>query len=1082
MIVLAIAAALLIAGWTMADDARSKPDLLHDLTSTPVSRMPERASRLCATYPDTMTQLELDLIAHRWVSRQLDLPPDIRNRDAIVSAMQKSISDPAVSYASETFALASRDRSTPSPDPDNVTIQHLANLKARISDAIASRESSPAKAAEALVEAAGLSQEVGLDLTTAAITRELGDIYHYDMSSYIHAESFYHTALDTFRSYRCAASTASVYDAWGTLSMALGRYADSVQHYTDAARQWLELINEDPSQSRNRDRAGLAYMRAGEAAEANGDYTGALELMRTYGRRELRIWSITTKSYDLLVSNLITIAEFVQNKCKSAKEALDLLDEAGNAARLQNDPLLQARVYEQKARVYASQNTTKSAAFAATARQRQADLLRAAAAAGDSALAWIASQPAVARKDLAEHLALVKRSATAYGLLARPAKSAELWKKAAAQYEGAGMIDEQISCLRSLAVSLDELKRPNESIEARIQAVTVARKNNLNLVAADIIMSITRTYREQNQTENALEGLNELVDHSLTTRNSRQAAEALEARGSLRVENGAPAEAIDDFKLSLDKFTNLVGDVWAAGRVALELARAQAETNQLADARTTLSNALAAIESSTGYESYRLNAYPEHTKITFDLYRTLVESHVRANDENAALAVLRRATLRAYPWFSDLMRDLRQSPDVAISRFARGSNLVGEPADSAGPKSGSKALAKDGPGYVVTCYKLQQSSPASWALLPVDPLQQLYRSRNGIPENAAVITYLPADFCVYAFVCSRGVSSVYQLDGTGVAASLAELRQALAYCEQNASAGIPVPAMIDWQSPAFLGIEKPLVALYTKLVAPLSDSLIGCTRLVFAMPREYEGLPTGALIAGRRDGAPEFLIQQYEISYLAKGMMRDLSSDKAREIYPALDSLAMFADPEDNLPGARKEAAAIRNNYLNSRWYVGSERATATNLLSECDRAGIIHIAAHHRISASSVGFEIILAQDSTSDGVVGIRDLMATRNDSLQLVVLSACDTVGSSDPISAGPSRAAEAFSLAGAKSVLGSMWKVSDDAAPKVFAEFYKNLSKGKSRAESLRLAQQSMIESKRFAHPFYWACFALYGNPR
>jgi CHAT domain-containing protein len=390
-------------------------------------------------------------------------------------------------------------------------------------------------------------------------------------------------------------------------------------------------------------------------------------------------------------------------------------------------------------------------------------------------------------------------------------------------------------------------------------------------------------------------------------------------------------------------------------------------------------------------------------------------------------------------------------------------------------------LARNEPEYVTTCWKVQQDSSANYAAMPIDPLD-IFRARAAIPKGTLVIAYMQTEFCVFAWICARDRCEVWQLDRASVDESVRKLRRSMEYCEQGVNTGVPVPPMTDWQSPAFLEIRGPLTALYDKLIAPISQSLDGSERLVFALPREFEALPLGALVSGDSQGSPVFLVQSHQISYLARGMLGDLASEKSREIYPNLDSLAIFADPEDNLPGARKEAAIIRSTYPNSRLYVGSERATASSFLAECVKAGILHVAAHHRLSSNPYGFEIVLAPNATSNGIVGIENLAVLRSDSLEMVVLAACDTVGSSNPISTGPARAAEMFSLIGAKSVLGSLWKVSDDAGSEVFREFYKNLSKGNSRAESLRLAQLSMIESKRFAHPFYWACFALYGNPR
>ena len=112
----------------------------------------------------------------------------------------------------------------------------------------------------------------------------------------------------------------------------------------------------------------------------------------------------------------------------------------------------------------------------------------------------------------------------------------------------------------------------------------------------------------------------------------------------------------------------------------------------------------------------------------------------------------------------------------------------------------------------------------------------------------------------------------------------------------------------------------------------------------------------------------------------------------------------------------------------------------------------------------------------------LGMRDLFGISNPKLRLVVLSACDAMGSSDPISSGPAMAAEEFSMIGAKSVIGGLWKVSDEVASGIMGDFYRNLTRGQTISQALRGAQKKSIEEKQFAHPFYWACFALYGNPR
>ena len=71
---------------------------------------------------------------------------------------------------------------------------------------------------------------------------------------------------------------------------------------------------------------------------------------------------------------------------------------------------------------------------------------------------------------------------------------------------------------------------------------------------------------------------------------------------------------------------------------------------------------------------------------------------------------------------------------------------------------------------------------------------------------------------------------------------------------------------------------------------------------------------------------------------------------------------------------------------------------------------------------------------------------------------------------------------FHTAGARSVIASLWKVPDDATAELMRNFYVRLwVKGESKGEALRGAQLDMIESRRTAHPFYWAAFTLTGDP-
>jgi CHAT domain-containing protein len=68
---------------------------------------------------------------------------------------------------------------------------------------------------------------------------------------------------------------------------------------------------------------------------------------------------------------------------------------------------------------------------------------------------------------------------------------------------------------------------------------------------------------------------------------------------------------------------------------------------------------------------------------------------------------------------------------------------------------------------------------------------------------------------------------------------------------------------------------------------------------------------------------------------------------------------------------------------------------------------------------------------------------------------------------------------FFYTGAKSVLSTLWKISDESTAEFMNFFYSYLSQGENTAQALRSAKLKMLHSK-FSHPFYWAVFVLNGD--
>jgi len=1071
-------ALIIVAVPAFGGTAGNKADMLSQLTKTVRSRMPARAAEVTAEAPKEAAQLALDLVFYNWASRVQRTTSDIRNCDTIIPALAKELKDSTVDWAIlyfSTTASPSPDAQVPSRDDERV--QDLFDLKTQFRSALDYRESSPIKAVDALQNALRLCQKLSLDLSEALILKRLGDHYFHDMSRYLPAETCYERAWWTFSSYRCAAAAATVNNDRGELNKETGRYADAAESFTGAARLWEQLAKDDPSRFKYRDLAGLGYIKAADAQIAAGNPSAALELMRTKGLGQLQIWAMATRSYEPLIVNLIKVSDFQRGLGNNA-ESLDLLRQAqGYCERLMN-PLLTARVLDELGKTYAAMNQPANKAAAAT---KRAKTLKEAAAAGEAALVALAKKPAP--KSVSALRLAAERGAEAYRELAYYPKSSDLWERIVEMYTKVGDVDAQIRCLRALAAVADAQQKPLEALVTKVQAAMVARQANQTALAAEIVRDLTRSLIEAKDLQNALEGFAEFATIAEEAGDIRGVAQVLRMRGSMLATGGQFEDAITDLQKARMRYMSQVGDLWAAGQVSLDLAAAQNSAGKPDAALVTLETVINEIETKYGLESYGPSNGSDRAGIVKNLYRELARVYVHSGNPGAATELIRKG--KRYPWLSQLVAEMRgDAGDPDSAKWAKEIDV--NATDGVLPlpnEPGDRLLGSDWAGFAQSCWLLERQYPRDYAALCIDPLDLLKR-RNLIPDGVVAVEFMPTESALYVFVCGKDTSICRQTSAKrgAIDGLVGKLRRALKNCEESLSAGIPIPPVADWQESSFLEIREPLVGLYSQLMQPIKVDIGDRRKIAFVLPAEFAGLPLHALISSEGGARPTFLIEDFEVSYVGRGMLDDLAGDTNRAIDPGSDWLAIFADPEQNLPGARKEAAEIASAYVNNRSYVGRDQATATSFLIECQKAGIIHLAAHHRVDANPTGFQLLLAPDSKSDGTIGVREMAGVNNPYLQLVVMSACDSIGSADPISSGPEHAAEVFSLAGASSIVGGLWKVSDDAASKVMVDFYRGLSRGTSRAEALQRAQVSVIESRQFAHPFYWACFALFGNPR
>jgi CHAT domain-containing protein len=101
-------------------------------------------------------------------------------------------------------------------------------------------------------------------------------------------------------------------------------------------------------------------------------------------------------------------------------------------------------------------------------------------------------------------------------------------------------------------------------------------------------------------------------------------------------------------------------------------------------------------------------------------------------------------------------------------------------------------------------------------------------------------------------------------------------------------------------------------------------------------------------------------------------------------------------------------------------------------------------------------------------------------------LVVLSACETGLGDVQAGEGVYGLRRAFTQAGTKSLVMSLWSVPDKETQELMVQFYKNILSGKmTRCQALRQAalQEMQVVKKRYGHPhpLYWGAFVFLGEP-
>ena len=217
------------------------------------------------------------------------------------------------------------------------------------------------------------------------------------------------------------------------------------------------------------------------------------------------------------------------------------------------------------------------------------------------------------------------------------------------------------------------------------------------------------------------------------------------------------------------------------------------------------------------------------------------------------------------------------------------------------------------------------------------------------------------------------------------------------------------------------------------------------------------------------------------------------------------------------LPGTRKEVDAIGRLLPASARLTDLRGADAvkSSVLSALPGQDIVHIAAHGlrrdidctpaALAQRGAGLAPAAAPAASDQGGLGVIVLAGTglqgaaqaylgEQDILQLslegtswVVLSACDSALGDSRAYEGAFGLRRAFRLAGARSVIMSLWRVDDAATADWMTALYAaRLRDGVSTIDAVAAAQREALAARRSAgqdtHPYWWAGFVAAGDWR
>jgi len=332
-------------------------------------------------------------------------------------------------------------------------------------------------------------------------------------------------------------------------------------------------------------------------------------------------------------------------------------------------------------------------------------------------------------------------------------------------------------------------------------------------------------------------------------------------------------------------------------------------------------------------------------------------------------------------------------------------------------------------------------------------------------------------------------------------------------------------------------VEKAARVVAEGVLEPIRPMVIADARLMISPDGQLNLIPFEALL----DGHHRYLVEQFSITYLAAGrdLLRMQVPHPSRDA-PVIVADPWFGEPNQTmvasagkpplpraagkaarrsvttgadfsnlyfapLEGTRAEARNIQALFPEALVLTGGQASEAA--LDRLKAPKILHIATHGfflldssrqaGLNKSAKAVETAdllnpllhsglalsganLVKDGKREGILTALEASNLDLWGTKLVTLSACDTGVGEVKDREGVYGLRRSFFLAGAETLVMSLWPVSDNVTREMMTAYYTGLKKGLGRGDALRQAELSMMKRQGRQHPFYWASFIQSGE--